>query len=96
MLFGKMNEITFYSQIEEIQNSKRLQSLKMTYEGSLKVMYENHNKSVARLQAQYDEAMKESDFFDSESWLRVSIVRRTELEKGSFQLFRRFRTFIPL
>lgn len=44
----------------------------MTYEGCLKVMYENHNKSVARLQAQYEEAIKDSDYFDSESWLRVS------------------------
>ncbi|XP_048508125.1 uncharacterized protein LOC125500231 [Athalia rosae] len=67
-----INNVTDNFQNKEIQNSQRLQALKVTYEGSLKVMYENHNQSVARLQSQYEEAIKDSDYFDSESWLRVS------------------------
>ncbi|XP_046485141.1 putative leucine-rich repeat-containing protein DDB_G0290503 isoform X1 [Neodiprion pinetum] len=55
---------------KEIQNSQRLQAVKMTYEGTLKVLYENHNESIARLQTQYEDAIKDSDYFDPESWLR--------------------------
>ncbi|XP_048508568.1 CAP-Gly domain-containing linker protein 1-like [Athalia rosae] len=70
LLTEERDSLTERIRNKEIQNSQRLQALKVTYEGSLKVMYENHNQSVARLQSQYEEAIKDSDYFDSESWLR--------------------------